>query len=187
MQSYFDRKKVEEKEAAQKKREEQEDVRKKQLEREREERVNRYKGRPDLKANSLVGAPRKEPINESETALLLQAMVSSQHPGIDFVIGDYNTNRGVDMAVEISDKQIPSIKWVELVFSLDNLFKWSHPPGGYHIVVCYELGGVKEKQAFPDGSEAHLVRKETHGRYAMLVGSDTLDVYVLKELLQAGT
>ena len=87
------------------------------------------------------------------------------------------------MVVEISDKQIPSIKWAEVVFSLDNLFKWSHPPDGYHIVVCYQIGGIKEKQRFPDGSEARLVPKDAAGRYAMLVGNDTLDVYVLREML----
>ena len=150
---------------------------------EREERINRYRGRPGIKVDSLERPPVKEPTNESETALLLQAMISSRHPGIDFVIGDYNTSKGVDMVIEIRDKQIPRIEWAEVVFSLDNLFKWQHPHGGYHRVVCYVLGNAKERQVFLDGAEAQLVPKDVAGRYALIVGSDTLDVYVLRELL----
>ena len=186
VQAYYGAKKREDEREVEKKSKERESERKKQRSREREDRINRYKGRPALNGGDLVGAPVKEPINEAETALLLQAMVSSGHPGIDFLIGDYNTALGVDMVVEISDKHILSIKWAEMVFSLDNLFKWSHPPDGYHIVVCYQLGGIKEEQVFPDGSKARLVSKEAAGRYALLVGSDTLDVYVLREILYGG-
>jgi hypothetical protein len=49
-------------------------------------------------------------------------MISSKHPGIDFVIGDYNPSQWVDLIVEMDDKGIPSIKWAELVSSLDKLF-----------------------------------------------------------------
>ena len=184
VKEYFSTKKKEDDEQAEQKKKKRESDRLAQRKREREDRINRYKGRPNLKFRDLQGAPVKEPNNEAETTLLLQAMISSRHPGIDFVIGDYNTSRGVDMVVETTDKHIPSIKWAEIVYSLDNLFRWSHPPDGYHVVVCYELGGIKEKQKFEDGSEAHLVRKEVAGRYAMIVGSDTLDVYVLREILQ---
>ena len=163
---------------------EHEAERTKRIARERDDRINRYKGRPELKFKGLERAPIKEPNNEAETALLLQAMISSNHPGIDFLIGDYNTSRGVDMVIEATDKQIPSIKWAEIVFSLDNLFKWRHPPEGYHLVVCYELGGIKEKQAFENGLEAQLIPKSVPGRYAMLVGDESLDVYVLREILQ---
>ena len=152
--------------------------------REREERINRYKARPGLEWAGLPRAVVKEPSNEAETALLLQAMISSGHPGIDFVIGDYNTSRGVDMVIETSAKQVDNVQWAEIVYLLENLFKWEHPPSGYHRVICYGLGGVKEKQVFPDGSEAQLVRKGVAGRYAMIVGDDTLDVYVLREILQ---
>jgi len=71
-------------------------------------------------------------------------MISSKHPGIDFVIGDYNTSYGVDLIVEKSDKDILTLKWVELVYSLSKLYEWAHPPEGYHAIVCYQLGGVKE-------------------------------------------
>ncbi len=184
VKDYFSTKKKEDEHEAEQNKKKHETERITQRTKEREKRINRYKGRPTLKFGNLEGAPVKEPNNEAETALLLQAMISSHHPGIDFVIGDYNTSRGVDMVIETTDKHIPSIKWAEIVFSLDKLFSWSHPPDGYHLVVCYELGSIKEKQEFQDGSEAQLVPKESAGRYAMIVGSDTLDVYVLREILQ---
>jgi hypothetical protein len=149
----------------------------------RKERVNRYKGRPDLPVSSLQGAPTKEPQNESETALLLQAMISSAHPSIDFVIGEYNTTSGVDLIVEQMDKDMPTLKWAELVHSLDRLYQWPHPPEGFHCVICYQLGNVKEIQSFPDGQEAKLVPKSVKGKYTLLVGSESIDVYVLRDLL----
>ena len=185
VKEYFDTKKREDEHEKEQKQKKCETERIAQRKKEREERINRYKGRPLLRFENLEGAPVKEPDNEAETALVLQAMISSRHPGIDFFIGDYNTYRGVDMVIETTDRDIPSIKWAEIVFSLDNLFKWSHPPDGYHLVVCYQLGSIKEKQVFQDGSEARLVPKEVAGRYAMIVGGDTLDVYVLREILQA--
>ena len=184
VQEYFETKKREQEDEKIRRKKKEENERKKRREKERDERINRYNGRPTIRFRKLERPPIKEPNNEAETVLLLQAMISSNHPGIDFSIGDYNTTRGVDMVVETTDKQIPSIKWAEIVFSLDKLFKWNHPPEGYHLVVCYELGSIKEKQNFPDGSEARLVSKSTPGRYVMLVGSESLDVYVLREILQ---
>ncbi len=52
-----------------------------------------------------------------------------------------------------------------------------------HKIICWELGDSKEKQNFQDGREARLTKK-TRGRYNLDIGSDTLDVYVLKEILQ---
>ena len=136
-----------------------------------------------LPTRSIIGAPVKEPESEAETALLLQAMISNRHPAIDFLIGDYNTTRGVDLVVEQNDKGIQSLKWVELVSSLDKLFQWPHPPEGYHFVVCYQLGKVAERQKFNDGVEAKLVKTDIAGRYHLIIGSSSLPVYVLKELL----
>lgn len=185
LNSYFQSKKVEDDE----KKEEQDRIRKEDRANHavelRKERVNLYKGRPNMPPSGINSGPIKEPLNEAETALLLQAMISSKHAGIDFTIGDYNTTKGVDLIVETIDKEIPSLKWVELVFSLDRLYEWSHPPEGYHIIVCYQLGKVKEQQEFSDGTKGKLVSKETPGRYALLVGSETIDVYVLREILQA--
>jgi hypothetical protein len=127
----------------------------------------------------------KEPASEAETALLLQAMISSEARGIDFRIGDYNTARGVDLIVEKDDKGIPTLRWAELVSSLDKLFAWQHPPEGYHIIVCYNLGPVKEVQKFGDGTAAKLVKKDVPGRYSLHVREDAIDVYVLREILDA--
>ena len=151
----------------------------------RKDRINSYKGRSNMPFKGVTLAPIKEPSSEAETALLLQAMISSKHDGIDFTIGDYNTTRGVDLIVEMMDKEMPSMKWAELVSSLDNLYAWDHPPEGYHIIICYQKGNVKEEQEFQDGSTGKLVSKESPGRYALLVGSETIDVYVLREILQA--
>ena len=77
----------------------------------RKNRINIYKGRADMPSSTVIGAPIKEPSSEAETALLLQAMISSKHPAIDFKIGDYNTALGVDLVIELEDKGIPSLKW----------------------------------------------------------------------------
>lgn len=183
VKTYFESKKKEEEKKKEEDTNRKEEERKNRSHQRRKDRLNSYKGRASLNARSLVGAPIKEPISEAETAILLQAMISSNHPGIDFVVGDYNTARGVDLIVEQIDKEIHSLKWVELVSSLDRLFQWQHPPEGYHSIVCYQLGNVKEVQNFPDGQEAKLVSKATPGRYTLLVGSDSIDVYVLREIL----
>jgi hypothetical protein len=43
----------------------------------------------------------------------------------------------------------------------------------------------KEVQAFQDGEQSKLVPMQTAGRYALLVGSESIDVYVLREILQS--
>ena len=106
----------------------------------RKDRINSYKGRSNMSFHGLISAPVKEPTSEAETALLLQSMISSRHQGIDFIIGDYNTARGVDLIVEMIDKEMPSMKWAELVSSLDKLYAWNHPPEAYHIIICIHWG-----------------------------------------------
>lgn len=183
--SYFQSKRDEDKEKDKEEKDKDKETRSAAAVEKRKDRINSYNGRPNMSFKGINLAPIKEPSSEAETALLLQAMISSGHPGIDFTIGDYNTAYGVDLIVEMMDKEMPSMKWAELVSSLDKLYSWSHPPEAYHIIVCYQLGGVKEEQEFDDGSKGKLVRKDSPGRYALLVGSETIDVYVLREILQA--
>lgn len=184
VKGYFDAKRSDEDTKKQDEEGKRHEERKEQRQKLRKERVNRYKGRASLlQVSGLVGALVKEPQNEAETALLLQAMISSKLPGIDFTIGEYNTTNGVDLIIEQTDKDMPTLKWAELVFSLDNLYQWPHPPEGYHCVICYQLGNVKEIQKFADGQEAKLVSKAVKGRYTLLVGSESIDVYVLREIL----
>ena len=147
-----------------------------------EQRLNEYKGRPDLDAPILTGAPLKEPKSEAETALLLQAMISSKHPGIDFRIGEYKTSRGTDLIIEYINKGIPAFAWAEIVSTLENLFAWPHPPEGIHKVICWELGNVSEKKSFVDGKEAKLIKKGL-GRYHLDVGVDSIEVYVLRDII----
>lgn len=187
VKSYFATKREQEDNKKQEEENKQQEERKERIKQTRRERVNRYKGRPALRANNLIGAPAKEPQNEAETALVLQAMISSKHLGINFVIGDYNTSHGVDLVIEQIDKDMPTLKWAELVSSLEKLFQWEHPPEGYHCIICYELGKVKEVQKFSDGQEARLVFTNVPGRYTLLVGSEHIDVYVLREILTHST
>lgn len=181
--SYFETKKEEDflkhAKAAEEKEGEKKEERKKNI----EKRLNDYKGRPDLNVPSLVNAPIKEPRSEAETSLLLQAMISCKHPGIDFKIGEYKTSMGTDLLIESVSKGIPSLAWAEIVVSLEKLFTWLHPPEGIHKVICWELGQVQEKQSFTSGEEAKLTKKG-QGRYNLDVGTDTIDVYVLREILQ---
>ncbi len=181
--AYFEAKKEEDETKEQKKQEEIEAKRKAEKKGKLEQRLNEYKGRPDLKAPNVVGAPIKEPKSEAETSLLLQAMISSGHPGIEFRIGEYKTSQGTDLLVEYKNKGIPSFAWAEIVVTLENLFAWWHPPEGIHKVICWELGNVREKQSFRDGREAKLTKKG-HGRYHLDIGKDSIEVYVLREILQ---
>jgi hypothetical protein len=186
VKSYFEANKSEQEAKAQAERDKASEKRQDQAKETRKDRINRYNARPKLVAEKLIAPIVREPINESETALLLQAMISSNHPGVDFTIGDYNTTRGVDMIVERLDKDMPTLKWAELVFSLDRIYAWQHPPEGYHIIICHQLGSVKEVQKFQDGQEAKLVSKSVRGKYTLLVGSESIDIYVLKEILAGG-
>ncbi|MDD5287608.1 MAG: ATP-binding protein [Dehalococcoidales bacterium] len=162
---------------------EKEERKKEELKNNLEKRLNNYRGRPDLNAQSLINAPLKEPRSEAETSLLLQAMISCKHPGIDFKIGEYNTNVGTDLIIECLSKGIPTLAWAEIVITLENLFGWSHPPEGIHKVICWDLGRVKEKQSFSSGEEARLTKKG-NGRYHLDIGNDTIEIYVLREILQ---
>jgi hypothetical protein len=181
--SYFELNKTED-EAKRSQRERQEREEKiKQLQQRQKDRLNRYKAREDLNASGVKSPIRKVPCNEAETALLLQAMISSGHPEIDFTIGEYNTTQGVDLTIEKHDKGIDTIRWAEIVFELANLYAWPHPPEGYHTIICYQLGDVKEHQAFGDGSKSQLVKGSKRGRHQLLIGASAIEIYVLRELL----
>jgi hypothetical protein len=181
--SYFEVKKKEDEQKQQGAQKDKETRRKEELKKELDNRLNDYKGRPDLNAPELVKAPVKVPRSEAETSLLLQAMISCSHPGIDFRIGEYKTSLGTDLIIECLSKGIPSLAWAEIVVTLENLFGWSHPPEGIHKVICWDLGKVQEKQSFTSGEEAKLTKKG-HGRYHLDIGVDTIEIYVLREILQ---
>ncbi len=183
VQSYFAAKKQADEVKDRQEAAKRDEQRRAQVAQQRQQRLNIYNGRASLVSTGIVNAPVKEPQNEAETALLLQAMISSKHPGIDFRVGDYSATQGVDLIVEQIDKGIPTIRWGELVWKLEKLFQWSHPAEGIHIVVCYELGKVGEHQKFTDGQEARLVHTGKPGRYALMVNGEAIDVYVLRDLL----
>lgn len=147
-------------------------------------RLNEYGARPDLVAPNVEGAPLKEPTSEAETSLLLQAMISSRHSAIDFRIGEYKTSQGVDLLVQSITKGITSFAWAEIVVKLENLYQWPHDLEGIHKVICWELGRVRERQTLGDGREARLTKKQA-GRYHLDVGTDSIEVYVLREIIQS--
>ena len=181
--AYFEAKKKEDELKQQETQKEKETKRREGIKNKLEIRLNEYKGRPDLKATKVKYAPIKEPKSEAETALLLQAMISSGHPGIDFVIGEYKTSQGTDLIVEYKNKGIPSFAWAEIVVTLENLFGWPHSHEGIHKVICWELGDIQENQTFGDGKEAKITKKG-YGRYHLDIGIDSIEVYVLSEILQ---
>lgn len=87
---------------------------------------NSYKDRSNTPFREVISPPIKEPASEAETALL-QAMNSSKHERIDFIFSNWNMTRGVDIIVDFVDKGLLSMKWAELISSLDNLHTWDHP------------------------------------------------------------
>lgn len=182
--TYSERKKEEDKEKGRRKKEQDRKMTRDAYKVALKQRLNQYKARPELVAPDIKGAPLKEPKSEAETSLLLQAMISCEHTGIDFVIGEYQTSSGVDLVVECTDKGIPSLAWAEMVLTLENLYAWPHDLNGIHKVICWELGKVQEKQTLEDGREAKLTKKQA-GRYHLDVGVDSIEVYVLREILQA--
>jgi len=181
-EEYFEAKKREDEAKDLRQKQEESERKRDQLAEKLNKRLNELKGRASLLAVGLQSPPLKEPQNESETALLLQAMISSHHPGIDFSIGDYNTHEGPDMLAFCTRKQIDKHYWVELVHHLVDLCAWSHPKEGIEMVVCWARGDVGEELQLHDGRKAKLHEK-TPGRLSLDIGEDTLEVYVLSELL----
>jgi len=174
---FFDKKKEE------RDKEKQEEQRKKEQERinRLEEMIENYKKRKNINTdfpNLLI----KEPRNEAETILLLQSMISSNHTGIDFKIGGYNANYGTDLLIEFKSKGSHKIEWAEAVYTLERLFQWSHPSESYHKVICWEIGNFENTVNEKKGITPNL-NKKGKGRYNLNFGSDTVDLYVLKEIL----
>ena len=171
-----------------KKKEEREQEKQEEQRKKEEERINRleeiiesYKKRKNIKAN-FPNLLIKEPRNEAETILLLQSMVSAKHPDIDFKIGGYNANYGTDLIIEYKSKGIHKIEWAEAVYKLAKLFQWSHPSESYHKVICWEIGDFDNTVKEENGVLPTLHNKGK-GRYNLNFGKDTVDVYVLKEIL----
>lgn len=187
VREYYRKKRSEDDKKRQDKQKEVEAQKRAKREKRRKERMNRYNGRTAFPfGDHLTGAPAKKPRNEGETALLLQAMISSGHEGVDFVVGEYTTHMGADLVIEGVDKHgDPETKVAEIVFSLDKLTQWPHPVTGFDVVVCYELGAAKERFVL-DGFEAKLVDTNIPGRYQLIVQEEALSVYVLEEILHGG-
>lgn len=138
------------------------------------ERVKAYGNRMPLQVSGVVNHPIKEPTNEAETILVLQAMISSKHPSIDFLIGEYSSYSGQDFIIEYEDKGIRQKAWAEVVYSLDRLYQWQHDLSHIHRIVCWRRGNIP-----PDAK----LLKMGQGIYTMQVNSESFRVYVLSEIL----
>lgn len=182
---YFKANKKETEDDEKKQAQERKEDRRREAQEDLKRRLDSYNGRPSLNDYGLCGAPVKQPRNEAETILLLQAMISSEHRGLDFTIGEYSCYSGTDLLIEFTDKGIPTLQWAEAVFTLGKLFAWPHPPAGIHRVICWDWGRVPASPKFTDGTEAKL-RKKAPGRGSLDIGSDSLDVYVLRDMLEDG-
>lgn len=157
-----------------------EDRRKENIKTIMKERMNLYRRRPGL---SLNFGPLKEPLQEVEVALLLQSMIETKFPGIDFRIGEYNSNVGPDLILESDSKSTHKTFFAEIVVLLENLFSWSHPPEGYEKIICWKIGKVGVDLEFNDGRKG-LLTDIGHGRYMLTIDNDNIDVFVLSEILK---
>ena len=146
------------------------------------ERMNLYRNRAPT---GYSYGPVKEPLQEAEVALLLQSMIDFKHPGIDFKIGEYNTNYGPDLVVESENKGTHKEYFAEIVMTLEGLFNWPHPHEGYEKIICWKMGRVGVDLEFEDGKRGHLTNIG-NGRHIMTIDEDKIDVYVLNEMIKQG-
>lgn len=145
------------------------------------QRLNLYKNRPIVAS---AFAPLREPQQEVEIGLLLQALIDINNPKIDFKIGEYNSNAGPDLVVESTNKGTNKMYLAEIVVKLENLFQWNHPPEGYEKIICWEKGKVGVDLEFDDGKRGHLT-PISDGKYNLNIGEDNIEVYVLSEILKS--
>jgi hypothetical protein len=178
---YQTKKSVEDKEKKDEEDRKAEDQRRESVKTRRQQRINIYKTRTDL---NLGFGPLKEPQQEVEVALLLQSMIESKNPSLDFRIGEYNSNYGPDLILESKSKGTHKTFFAEIVVLLENLFLWNHPPEGYEKIICWKIGKVGVDLEFNDGRKAHLT-SIGHGRYVLSFDTDNIDVFVLSEILKA--
>ena len=177
--NFFNKKKAEEKEAEEKKRMKEKEGTIKEL----DERMKAYQSRESLpKIPDLKRAIIKIPGNEKETLLLLQAMISSGHKGIDFVIGEYDDYKGVDSIIEFDDKGTHRIGWLEIVYELSNIISWWHFNERTHKIVCWDIGNLRPgKYELKNKKALEYVQKDNE--HFIKYEEDFIKVYVLKEIL----
>ena len=85
--------------------------------------------------------------------------------------------------VQSTTKGITSHAWAEIVARLENLYQWPHDFEGIYKVVCWELGRVGGQEVLGDGRKARLTKKQ-EGRYHLDIRTDSIEVYVLREIIQ---
>ena len=172
---------------AKKKEDEEQGIKKKQEE--MQKRFEAYNQRPALTVKTPVpGLLPKAPRNEAETTLVLQALISANNKAIDFKLAEYDAHQGTDALIEVADKGIPHLAWMEVVKSLANLFAWDHDFARIHKVVCWNIGKVKAQYPVRDGG---TVKYRLEGGKHSLVWQkasgeqEIIPVYVLSEILGA--
>lgn len=176
---FFNKKKNEEKE-------EEERIKEKKREKtikELDERMKAYQNRESLpKISELNGAIIKIPKNEKEALLLLQAMISSNYKGIDFVIGEYDDYIGVDSIIEFDDKGTHRVGWLEVIHKLSNIKSWWHFNERTHKIVCWDIGDIKPGiHELKNKKTFEYIKKDN--KHLIKYEEDFIKVYVLKEIL----
>lgn len=148
-----------------------------------DERMKEYNSRESLpKISELKGAIIKVPTNEKETLLLLQAMISSNYKGIDFVIGEYSDYQGVDSIIEFDDKATHRIGWLELVHELSKIKNWWHFNERTHKIVCWDIGDIKSGvHELKNKKTFEYIKKDNE--HFIKYEKDFIKVYALKEIL----
>lgn len=146
-------------------------------------RFEDYKKRADLPTLQNVLKPiLKVPQNEKETLLLLQSMISGNHPAIDFIIGGYDDYFGTDAIIEFKDKGILRQGLLEMVYRLSDFVFRLHYPDSTHKIVCWEVGNIKTgEHTLPNGKKCLYEKEGT--KHVIKYEGDYIKVYVLKEIL----
>ncbi len=158
-------------------------IRKQETIKQMDKRIDDYKKRPTLPPISEINrAIVKIPKNEKETLLLLQAMISSNHKGIDFIIGEYGDYEGVDAIIEFDDKGTHRVGWLEMVYELSRIIGWWHELRRIHKIVCWDIGNmVPDTYKLANGKSFDYIRKDRE--HFIKYETDFIKVYVLKEIL----
>ena len=143
-----------------------------------------YEKRSDLKNNS-HNLFLKVPENEAETILLLQSMISANHPGIDFKIGAHSPNKGVDLITVHTNTLGETLKQkTEAVHTISKLFAWAHPSDSFDVLVCWDIDGFEEHKKPEDDFLPELTKDNSPGKYFIKYKSKAVPVYVLKEFFE---
>jgi len=161
--------------------------------------IYKSRGKLDTKLTNLFP---NEPVNRSETILLLQSMISTNHPDIDFKIGQQKHSYTGVLLLEFPSENQSKIVEARVVYSLTYLVKNLDDYSGYQKVICWEIGdlenishdedshefkpyGIGYNDSIEKGGYNLELISNKKGRYNFNIKyfKCNIEVYVLKEIL----